>query len=200
MYEFQECHQASVLNLTSFGHALQQWCRREDMHEVLGDYGFMDGGCLQLALAIQSVLGADQCEVRFICQGKTPQHAVAYLPAHVLGVAICLDADGLATVEELEHKMQKIERVAGPLDLRVVSLATASRYGITNDDETGETVRHRISDLLAPLLTPLLSAYPLGRAWLSRRPEQELDRHRELLRTGEAGELEPEELAVALAA
>ncbi len=192
MYEFQEYPTESVLNLTGFGHALQQWCRREDMHEVLGGYGFMDGGCLQLALAIQSLLGPDQCQVRFICTGKVPQHAVAYLPAHVLGVAICLDADGLANEDELEHKMLKIERLNGPLDLRDVSLVTAARYGITNHDETGDTVRRHISQLLAPVLAPLLAEWPLGAGWLSPRSPYEVDRHRELLLDDDARELDPE--------
>ena len=178
MYQYQELLDYEVLNHTRLGRDFQQLCRQDNMLAQLEEVGFMDGGCLSLALAVQAELGEQSCQIRFCCTPATAHHAVAYIAPQALGrkagPGFCLDADGLATPAEMLLKMQQVESVPACTLLRELTLAQAREHGIV--DLNGSSQR----------LRPLLRAFfldnpPLGRHWLTALPPAEILRQRALV-------------------
>lgn len=140
--DHQNFHQGTVQNRHPLGRAFR---RTRRLQAVLPDYGFLDGGCLSLALAVQRVLG-EAAEVVFVLAGAFPQHAVVRLVLD--DEVLYLDADGLGSADDLLAKMRLVERVRGNLHLAPVPLAEATHHGITDGAD--------YSLVLAPLLETFL--------------------------------------------
>ena len=163
---FQRIVEGDVLNLTRLGRRFQQMCRQQELTGELSDYGFMDGGCLSLALAVQAALGEHICQIRYCCTKTQAQHAVAYFAPDVFGPdytgpAMCLDSDGLASVAEVGLKMRLCELTVGCHYFRELTLAQAEAQGIVDIDTC--------SRRLAPWLRGFFLDFPFSASWLSER-------------------------------
>jgi hypothetical protein len=130
MQRLQRIRTGRVSNASGFGRALARLCRSDAMLEPMPDHGFMDGGCLSLALAIRMWLGEDVVGIRFAGRPGRLDHAVAEIA--IGGRAYILDADGLGTWDDVREKLRILESCPDALPVDA-DLATAAEYGITDD-------------------------------------------------------------------
>jgi hypothetical protein len=121
-----------------FGRRLSRFLWREDVLAILGDeYGWMDGGCYTLAVAMLAWGGPERFELKIVASSRCrAEHVV------VRHGALFLDSDGAAYESELLGKMTRKERVPRP---RVVDFDAA-----------------RISDIPAPAGRDLRLAFALA--------------------------------------
>jgi hypothetical protein len=146
-----------IVNHTRFGGQLQAYCQLDKMVEVLPEYGFMDGGCLSLALALQALIPGSQ--ICFVCTLAMPQHAVLRLPAPLHREALYLDADGLANGPELCEKMRTVENLRGRVFVAELDWREVIPSGICDGDNASVKLRE--------VLRPLLTRNPCSPAWLA---------------------------------
>lgn len=130
MNRLQRIRDGRVLNSTGFGKAFAQVCASDDMLAFMPDFGFRDGGCLSLSLAVRTWLGPDRAEIRFAGRSEHLDHAVVEI--EVDGIPLYLDADGLGTWNDVAEKMRRLEfRPAA--DLVDAGIEEAARQGIVDD-------------------------------------------------------------------
>lgn len=77
MHRLQRIGRGRVSNGSGFGRASAGICRSDAMLGAMPDFGFMDGGCLSLALAVREWLGPDVARIRFAGRPGRLDHAVA---------------------------------------------------------------------------------------------------------------------------
>lgn len=166
MQRLQRIRSGRVANASGFGRVLARLCRSDAMLEPMPDHGFMDGGCLSLALAIRAWLGEDVVRIRFAGRPGRLDHAVAEIA--IGDRAYLLDADGLGTWDDVREKLRSLESCPGA-SLVDADLATAAEYGITDDG------RHHA---LAAILSAHLGAVVPCPTWLeAEEPGIEAARH-----------------------
>lgn len=144
MNRLQRIRDGRVSNSTGFGKAFARLCGSDDMLAFMPDFGFCDGGCLSLALAVRDWLGPDHAAIRFAGRPGRLDHAVVEI--HVDGVLLYLDADGLGTWNDVVEKLHRLEHCPGA-ELVDATIETAADHGILDDG------RHaRLADVLATRL------------------------------------------------
>lgn len=154
MHRLQRIGRGRVSNGSGFGKAFARLCRSDAMLAEMPDFGFMDGGCLSLALAVREWLGADVARIRFAGRPGRLDHAVAEIA--IDGRPYLLDGDGLGTWDDVREKLRSLESCDGAL-LVEADLATAAEHGIGDDG------RHRA---LAGILSAHFGAATPQAAWL----------------------------------
>lgn len=151
--------QSGIVNLTGFGRALQRACRSDRLCAILDQHGFFDGGCLSLALALQSHTGPG-AEIVYVGRPGRLDHAVCAV--EIGGRRVYLDADGLADARDLKGKMRHVE-LAGQetarLTIRAASAQRARRAGIVDWDQKSRP--------LARGLASLFRRFPDRTTWLA---------------------------------
>lgn len=104
-----------VINYTKAGKLLRDFCRENASFMIENiEAGFMDGGCLPLALALKAYLATalPGQSARIISVGRCRhEHAVVELQNTPFGV-VFLDGDGLGSAAELRRKMLKVESLS----------------------------------------------------------------------------------------
>lgn len=158
MTRLQRIRDGRVVNSTGFGKAFARLCGSDDMLAFMPDFGFCDGGCLSLALAVQAWLGPDRAAIRFAGRPGHLDHAVVEIEIH--GSPLYLDADGLGTWNDVAEKMRRLELRPGT-ELVDASIEDAAEQGITDDG------RH--AQLAAVLEYHLGTAVP-SESWLDTAP------------------------------
>lgn len=154
MDRLQRIGRGRLANLTPFGRESRSYCGSSAMLAHMPDHGFLDGGCLSLALAVRKWLGAG-VEVRFCAGSGRLQHAVAEVV--VGGRLLYLDGDGLATKADLAAKMTLLESTPG-IELIDATIDQAAAAGIVDDGR---------SDALAAALAERFGSEPPTEAWLA---------------------------------
>lgn len=131
MRRLQRIRDGRVSNSTGFGKAFAKLCSSDDMLDFMPDFGFGDGGCLSLALAVQSWLGSDHARIRFAGRpGRQLDHAIVEIG--IEGSALYLDADGLGTWDDVAEKLRRLEFRPGA-ELFDASIEEAAGHGIVDD-------------------------------------------------------------------
>ena len=154
MYRLQRIGRGRVSNGSGFGSAFARICRSDAMLAEMPDFGFMDGGCLSLALAVREWLGPDVARIRFAGRPGRLDHAVAEIS--IDGRSYLLDGDGMGTWDDVREKLRILEACDGALLVDADSEAAAG-HGIEDDG------RHRA---LADILTARFGAAAPHAAWL----------------------------------
>lgn len=94
--------------------AVTAWLREQ--YDVLPDFGWLDGGCLTLALAMRALGRRYDFPVSIACfyrENGSPDHFLAKSSLH----GRFFDGDGFATAEEVVWKMNQQEGVDGHLEV-----------------------------------------------------------------------------------
>lgn len=153
MDRLQRIARGRVANLTPFGREFRAFCGSPAMLAHMPDHGFLDGGCLSLALAVLKWLGPE-AELRFAARDGRLQHAVAEVV--VDGRPLYLDGDGLATADDLAEKLARLEFCPGTA-LVGATVGQAAAHGIADDGR---------SDVLAAALAERFGNAPPTAEWL----------------------------------
>jgi hypothetical protein len=154
MHRLQRIGRGRVSNGSGFGRAFARLCRSDAMLAEMPDFGFMDGGCLSLALAVREWLGPDVARIRFAGRPGRLDHAVAEIS--IDGRPYLLDGDGMGTWDDVREKLRILEACDGAL-LVDADPEAAAEHGIEDDG------RHRA---LADILTARFGAVAPHAAWL----------------------------------
>ena len=95
----------NVVNSSELGRIIQSSARRSLKH--LNSVGFMDGGCLIFANAVMDFFKGYDVSLAIVGRFGNNDHVVVKLV--VEGKNYYIDADGVASAEEIIYKMERLE-------------------------------------------------------------------------------------------
>lgn len=153
MDRLQRIARGRVANMTPFGREFRAFCGSPAMLAHTPDHGFLDGGCLSLALAVLEWLGPE-AELRFAARDGRLQHAAAEVV--VDGRPLYLDGDGLATDDDLAEKLARLEFCPGTVPVGA-TVGQAAAHGIVDDGR---------SEALAAALAERFGNVPPSAKWI----------------------------------
>lgn len=130
-----EFNSASVKNQHVFGTSLQAFCRNDSNIDLLPGHGFMDGGCLALAVSLKqwidvSLMFTNKPVSKFFGVGSDKcslEHVVLGVPVQYYGDGdllvddlVFLDCDGVSSEADLLAKMQGLEGLQSPYVYEII--------------------------------------------------------------------------------
>lgn len=161
-----DLNELEVVNLTELGKCIQSFCE-EYLHLIydIKRFGWLDGGCFALASGLELIFNkhAPGLELSFVCVGRTHipiDHVVVNCHHPVCG-DIYIDADGVATADEINNKMIFMESTGTSgikdLDLSVKEPFPISDFSNENipqsvylaslDHEIGELIKNEFESI-----------------------------------------------------
>lgn len=139
--------------------SLRKWLYSQDTMSLLPGFGWLDGGCLTLALALTE--WAKKSEVPasvaiFYRENGSPDHFLAIVPRPRCSVYI--DGDGFASEAGVVHKMAELEGVDGYVrqatDAELLQIRKSKHFW--ENENTTSLLAQRLQKQFGPLCVPLL--------------------------------------------
>lgn len=141
--------------------SFHNWLYREKTMGLLPGFGWMDGGCLTLALAVTAWARNSSVPASvaiFYRENGSPDHFLAMFPRAQRAYSVYVDGDGFASELGVVRKMAQLEGVDG-----YVRQATNEELsGIRNakhfweDDDTTLLLTNQLQEQFGMLRVPLL--------------------------------------------
>lgn len=148
MHRLQRIRDGRVSNSTGFGKAFARLCGSNAMLDHMPDFGFSDGGCLSLALAVEAWIGSERARVRFAGRPGRLDHAIVEIELD--GSAYFIDADGLGTWDDVTEKLRRLEHCSGA-ELVDADVDAAAEHGIVDDGrhaQLADVLRLRLGEVV----------------------------------------------------
>lgn len=104
--DIQILNNSNVTNKSKLGQLLQVFTHDDDNIALFPSHGFMDGGCLALAIGVKDWLGAGELSV--VIDNGVIQHFALEIDD------LFIDGDGIATKTDFIRKLTYLENLANP--------------------------------------------------------------------------------------
>ncbi|WP_305906274.1 hypothetical protein Q9L42_020740 (plasmid) [Methylomarinum sp. Ch1-1] len=111
-FNLQQIDQDGIKNHHPFGKDLQAFCAQDKNIELFPSHGFMDGGCYALAIALKQYLSGVRTAFYSLSRPGIIDHIV--LQVKTPSGEFYLDADGIATKDDLLTKAERMENFCQP--------------------------------------------------------------------------------------